>query len=55
MMLPTTLARFAFAALLTAALAGCSSTRLSDGLTQRMDTGGAQLNVAEAVWQVPAI
>jgi uncharacterized protein YkwD len=49
MMLPTTLARFAFAALLTITLAACSSTRLSDGLTQRMDTGGAQLNVAEAV------
>ena len=49
MMLPTTLARFAIAAILTIALAGCSSTRLSDGLTQRMDSGTAQLNKGEAI------
>ena len=48
-MLPTTLARLAIAAILTIALAGCSSTRLSDGLTQRMDSGTAQLNKGEAI------
>jgi uncharacterized protein YkwD len=49
MMFPTTLARFAVAAILAITLAGCSSTRLSDGLTQRMDSGTAQLNSAEAI------
>ena len=49
MMIATTLARFAFAAILTVALAGCSSTRLSDGLTQRMDSSTAQLNTADAI------
>lgn len=49
MMLPTTLARIAFAAVLAITLAACSSTRLSDGLTQRMDSGTAQLNTAEAI------
>ena len=37
------------AAILVAALAACSSTRLSDGLTQRMDSGTAQLNTADAI------
>jgi uncharacterized protein YkwD len=49
MMLRTTLARLAFAALVAVTLAACSSTRLSDGLTQRMDSGTAQLNKAEAI------
>jgi uncharacterized protein YkwD len=49
MMLPTTLARFAVAAILVVTLAACSSTRLSDGLTQRMDQSNAQLNKAEAI------
>ena len=49
MMIATTLARFAFAAILTVALAGCSSTRLSDGLTQRMESSTAQLNTADAI------
>ena len=49
MMIATTLARFAVAAILVVVLAACSSTRLSDGLTQRMDSGTAQLNSAEAI------
>jgi uncharacterized protein YkwD len=49
MMLSTTLARFAVAAMLALTLAACSSTRLSDGLTERMDSGTAQLNSAEAI------
>ncbi|MEO7223083.1 MAG: CAP domain-containing protein [Devosia sp.] len=49
MMLTTTLARFAIAAILAISLAACSSTRLSDGLTQRMDSGTAQLNSGEAI------
>jgi uncharacterized protein YkwD len=49
MMLLTTLARFAVAAILALTLAACSSTRLSDGLTQRMDQSDAQLNKAEAI------
>jgi uncharacterized protein YkwD len=49
MMSATTLARFAVAAILVVVLAACSSTRLSDGLTQRMDSGTAQLNSAEAI------
>lgn len=49
MMFARTLARFAFAAALVLALAACSSTRLSEGLTERMDSGTAQLNSAEAI------
>lgn len=49
MMIATTLARFAVAAILTVTIAGCSSTRLSDGLTERMDTGTAELNTSEAI------
>lgn len=49
MMIATTLARFAIAAILAVALAGCSSTRLADGLTQRMDSSTAQLNTADAI------
>ncbi len=49
MMFTSTLARIAFAAALMVALAACSSTRLSDGLTERMDSGTAQLNSAEAI------
>jgi uncharacterized protein YkwD len=49
MMIATTLARFAVAAILTVSVTACSSTRLSDGLTQRMDSGTAQLNSAEAI------
>jgi uncharacterized protein YkwD len=49
MMLTTTLARFAIAVVLAVTLAACSSTRLSDGLTERMDSGTAQLNSAEAI------
>jgi uncharacterized protein YkwD len=48
-MLTTTLARFAVAAILAVTLSACSSTRLSDGLTDRMDSGTAQLNSAEAI------
>ena len=50
MMLPTTLARFACAALVAGALAACSTGGgLSPGLTQRMDSGTAQLNTADAI------
>lgn len=49
MMIATTLARFAVAAILALTVAACSSTRLSDGLTQRMDSSTAQLNSAEAI------
>jgi uncharacterized protein YkwD len=49
MMIATTLARFAVAAILTLTVSACSSTRLSDGLTQRMDSSTAQLNSAEAI------
>ena len=49
MMLTTTLARFAVAAILAVTLGACSSTRLSGGLTERMDSGTAQLNSAEAI------
>jgi uncharacterized protein YkwD len=49
MMLPTTLARFVIAAILAVTLAACSSTRLSDGLTDRMDSGTAQLNTGDAI------
>jgi uncharacterized protein YkwD len=49
MMIATTLARFAVAAILALTASACSSTRLSDGLTQRMDSSTAQLNSAEAI------
>jgi len=49
MTLPASFARFALCALVVVALAACSSTRLSDGLTQRMDSGTAQLNTRDAI------
>jgi uncharacterized protein YkwD len=49
MMLRTTLARFAIVATLVTLLAACSTGRLSPGLTDRMDSGTAQLNKAEAI------
>ncbi len=50
MMLPTTLARFAIAAILAGVLAACSTGGgLSPGLTERMDTGTAQLNTGDAI------
>jgi uncharacterized protein YkwD len=49
MMLRTTLARFAIVAALVV-LAACSAGgRLSSGLTDRMDSGTAQLNKADAI------
>ena len=49
MMLRTTLARFAIVAMALVALAACSSTRLAPGLTDRMDSGTAQLNKGDAI------
>ena len=49
MTIATTLARFAVAAILIVGASACSSTRLAEGLTQRMDSGTAQLNTADAI------
>lgn len=50
MMLHTALARFVIAAILAGLLAACSTGGgLSPGLTQRMDSGTAQLNTADAI------
>ncbi|HEX4296812.1 MAG TPA: CAP domain-containing protein [Devosia sp.] len=43
------LSRVALAAMMTAALAACSTGGLSPGLSQRMDMPGAQLNRADAL------
>jgi uncharacterized protein YkwD len=51
MMRFTTLARFVVVAGMAAVLAACSSTGggLSPGLTERMDSGTAQLNTGDAI------